>query len=140
MWTKTVLLLMLVHLSASYGVDKAPCPGSMRISVVFSCFLWPDQDWELLIRSQLENLVTNGLAECAVIHVVMTVPSSHTGFTYDELEGLLAKGRHLVHSILPIRRPGNRSGAVVTQVHENSFEYPAIHLLWLLAQVRHWIF
>lgn len=135
MWAGTILLLMLLHSSASRDIEKGPCPRSIRISVVFSCFLWPNQDWELLIRSQLENLVTNGLADCAPIHVVMTVPSSHPGLTYDQLEGLLAKGRDLVLSILPIRRLGHPRGAVVTQIHENSFEYPATHLLWLLAQV-----
>ena len=92
---------MLAHLSASHDTGKGSCPRSMRISVVFSCFLWPDQNWELLIRSQLENLVSNGLADCAPIHVVMTVPSSHAGLTYDDLEGLLAKGRDLVLSICP---------------------------------------
>ncbi len=77
-----------------------------------------------------------GLADCATIHVVMSIPASHSKLTYDELELLLYEAQQLVHSILPVRRSTNETGAILSQVHENSYDYPGLHLLWLLAQVR----
>jgi len=56
--------------------------------------------------------------------------------TYKNLEELLEQARRLVHEILPIKSSHLHRGAVVSQVHENSFEYPGLHLLILLAQVR----
>ena len=107
----------------------------MNISVVYGCLIWPDQDWELLIRSQLESLLATGLAECATVNVAMSIPAAHSNLTYGELEDMLAAAHHLIRSILPGRRPHHVTGSTISQIHENSFEYPSLHLLWLLAQV-----
>ena len=135
MYATVALLFLSAHVCAG-AVKPAPCPRGIAITVVFNCFIWPDQDWALLVRSQLDNLVSTGLADCANIHVVMSIPSAHDGWTYEQLEGLLTQGRALVSSILTIRHPGQSRGAIISQIHENSFEYPALHLLWLLATVR----
>ena len=103
--------------------------------MVHNCLLWPDQDWELLIRSQLEHLRRTGLTDCAITNVALSVPAFHGNATYDELESLLESGRQLVHSILPMKHSGTSTGTIISQVHENSYEYPGIHLLWQLAQV-----
>ena len=137
MGARAALVLTSVLLVACASHEKQPCPTSMKLSVVYNCFIWPDQDWALLIRSQLENLVRIGLADCASVDVVVSIPASHAGLTYDQLEGLLNDGRELVRSMLPARQAGQPRHTTVTQVHENSLEYPGLHLLWLLAQVSH---
>lgn len=137
MCARATLMLTFVLLVAFASHAKQPCPKSMKLAVVYNCFIWPDQDWAFLIRSQLENLVSIGLADCATVDVVVSIPASHAGLTYDQLEGVLKDGRELVRSILPARQAGQPRHTTVTQVHENSFEYPGLHLLWLLAQVSH---
>jgi len=127
------LLLLLTHLLVCAQAE--PCPHDAYISVIYNCLIWPDQDWASLITYQLEHLMRTGIADCATIHVVMSIPASHTNLTYDELESLLGEGRQLVRSILPVRQSTKITGTLLSQVHENSFEYPGLHLLWLLAQV-----
>ena len=111
------------------------CPETLSISVFYNALLWPDQDWNLLIRSQLEHLKSTGLAECSAVHVVMSVPAAHGNMTYEQLEDLLEQGKRLVREVLGGRHGKQPARTIVTQVHENSFEFPALHLLWLLAQV-----
>ncbi len=129
----TLLLLLLTHVLVYAQAE--PCPHDAYISVIYNCLIWPDQAWATLIRYQLEHLLRTGIADCATIHVVMSIPASHANLTYDELESLLGEGRQLVHSILPVRQSTQITGTLLSQVHENSFEYPGLHLLWLLAQV-----
>jgi len=130
------LLITTWPVDAWSNAAKAPgCPDAVSIRVVYNCLLWPDQNWQLLVRQQVENMVTIGLTDCANIHVVTSVPSTHNNMTYDQLESLLDEARQLVASILPRGERPRTTGAVVSQVHENSFEYPGLHLLWTLAQV-----
>ena len=118
-------------LAASFS----PCPDTLSISVVYNALLWPDQDWDLLIRSQLEHLKGIGLAGCSAVHVVMSVPAAHGNMTYEQLEDLLKQGKELVREVLGSRHGPQPARTIISQVHENSFEFPALHLLWLLAQV-----
>ena len=103
--------------------------------MVHNCFIWPDQDWKPLIESQLDHLRRTGLTDCAITNIALSVPALHGNATYEELEGLLESGQQLVHSILPSKHSGTSVGTIISQVHENSYEYPGIHLLWQLAQV-----
>ena len=128
-----MLLLLLAQLLVCAQAE--PCPQDAYISVIYNCLIWPDQAWASLITYQLEHMMQTGIADCATIHVVMSIPASHTNLTYDELESLLGEGRQLIRSILPVRQSTKITGTVLSQVHENSFEYPGLHLLWLLAQV-----
>lgn len=136
MWAKAALVLIFLLTGTAAGLEKRPCPMSMKLSVVFNCFIWPDQNWALLIRSQLEHLVSSGLADCASVDVVVSIPASHAGLTHEQLEDILKDGQKLVRSILPSRQPG-QPRRTISQIHENSFEYPGVHLLWLLAQVSY---
>lgn len=129
------LLLLLTHLLTIVCAQAEPCPHDAYISVIYNCLIWPDQDWASLITHQLEHPMQTGISDCATIHVVMSIPASHTSLTYDELESLLGEGRQLIRSILPDRQSTKMTGTLLSQVHENSFEYPGLHLLWLLAQV-----
>ena len=131
-----VLLLLTCSASCCGVVAGSVCPDGVNITVVYNCIIWPDQDWRLIITEQLQNLVSVGLAECANVHVVMSIPSIHAEHSYEGLELLLADGRQIVASVLPPRRSRYTAGTVVSQIHENSFEYPGLHLTWLLAQVR----
>lgn len=128
-----IILGACIH---SAVASSSRCPNALSISVVYNALIWPDQDWRLLITSQLEHLKSTGLAECSAIHVAMSVPAAHGNMTYGQLEDLLLQGKQLVHESLSIRHEGQPAGTIVSQVHENSFEYPALHLLWLLAQVE----
>lgn len=133
-WLPMLCWLSVLHqISPALAAD--PCPSGVQIYVVHNCLIWPDQDWELLIRSQLEHLQATGLTECAIVNVALSVPALHGNFTYEELEDLLDSGRQLVHTILPSTHPGRKTGTIVSQVHENSYEFPGLHLLWQLAQV-----
>ena len=132
-WLHALLLTMLVGTAAA----NTSCPEAVNITVIYNCMIWPDQDWKMIITQQLQDLVSIGLDECARIHVVMSVPTTHSQLAYDQLEHLLLEGRQVVASVLHIQhQPDRIGGTVVSQVHENSFEYPGLHLLWLLAQVR----
>ena len=117
------------------------CLEAVNIKVVYNCLLSPDHDWEPLAKQQLEKLVVTGSAECASIDVVTSIPSNHNDITYDQLESLLVQARKLVASVLlmsVITRHGPFTKTpVVSQVPENSLEYPGLHLLWSLAQVTH---
>ena len=128
-------MLVLICSTVCWGVAGTGCSDTVNITVVYNCIIWPDQDWMLIIQEQLKNLASVGLAERANVHVVMSIPYTHSQHTYDELENMLIEGRQLVASILPARRLFYTRETVVSQVHENSFEYPGLHLLWLLAQV-----
>ncbi len=133
-WLPILCWLPVLH-QISSALAAEPCPSGVQIYVVHNCLIWPDQDWELLIRSQLEHLQATGLTECAIVNVALSVPALHGNFTYEELEDLLDSGRQLVHTILPSTHPGRKTGTIVSQVHENSYEFPGLHLLWQLAQV-----
>lgn len=134
---RTNMLVSILVVTAILVCDGSdPCPPDASISVVYNCFIWPDQAWASLITYQLKHIMRTGIADCATIHVVMSIPAFHSKLTYDELELLLDEGQQLVHSILPVRRSTNDRGAILSQVHENSYDYPGLHLLWLLAQVR----
>ena len=135
-WSQLFALGLLIGLWTSATVVAATtCPHDINVTVIYNCMIWPDQDWKLVISQQLQNLVFIGLAECAKIHVVMSVPSTHPELAYDQLEHLLFEGREVVASILHLQHSPGTGGTVISQVHENSFEYPGLHLLWLLAQV-----
>lgn len=136
---RTSFVLLVLTCSAAAAAAEPACPESVSITVVYNCIIWPDQDWRLIITEQLQHLVSVGLAGCANIQVVMSIPSTHAEHSYEGLETLLADGRRLVASVLPPRRSGYTAGTVLSQVHENSFEYPGLHLVWLLAQVRNFL-
>ena len=129
----TILVISICIRCLAAGVS--PCPDTLSISVVYNALLWPDQDWELLIRSQLEHLKGTGLAGCSAVYVVMSVPAAHGNMTYEQLENLLGQGKRLVRDVLGSQHGPQPARTIVSQVHENSFEFPALHLLWLLAQV-----
>ena len=138
-WWSSMLQMLVYWLCVSYqtlpAAATSPCPSGIQIYVVHNCLIWPDQEWELLIRSQLEHLQRTGLTDCAITNVALSVPAYHGNYTYEELEDLLNSGRQLVHNTLPSIHSGTRTGTIVSQVHENSYEFPGIHLLWQLAQV-----
>ena len=104
------------------------CPQGANITVVYNAFVWPENNWRMIIASQLSDLVKSGLLNCAHIHVALSVPSSHPGFTYSGLENLLAEGAALIHSA-----PGGGQMRVVPHL-DNFFEYPGLDTLWHLAQ------
>lgn len=135
--TKYVLcfIYIVIILQSYASADITTCPVGMKITVVCNALIWPDQDWALLIRSQLEQLQETGIVECARIHVALSVPAFHQNLTYEALEEELEKGRRLVQQSLPSERNGLSTNVVISQVHENAHEYPGLHLLWLLAQV-----
>lgn len=136
MWTCAPVLLVVGFYICNSAAAFTPCPQGVNISVVYGCLIWPDQNWELLISSQLQSLLGSGLAECATVNVAMSIPNEHAHFTYEELEDMLAAAHHLVRTILPGRRPPHITGSTISQIHENAFEYSGLHLLWLLAQVK----
>ena len=111
------------------------CPQGVRTSVVYNALIWPDQDWGRLIRYQLEHLNALGIVDCSTVHVVLSIPAAHGNMSYGQLESLLADGRKIVQGVLQSQHAGQPTGMVLSQVHENSFEYPGLHLLWTLAQV-----
>eukprot|EP00668_Euglena_longa_P005242 GGOE01006171.1.p1 GENE.GGOE01006171.1~~GGOE01006171.1.p1 ORF type:complete len:285 (-),score=26.39 GGOE01006171.1:559-1413(-) len=131
----TVFLWLLVYLLPIGGA----CPEAINITVIYNALIWPRNDWKLVISRQLMHLKETGLHECSVIHAFLSAPThdSHKSkkkksFDYEELETLLKEGSELVYSILPKWRPG-KFGSVVTQIHENSFEFPGIHYMWAMA-------
>jgi hypothetical protein len=109
------------------------CPKS-AITVVYNALVWPDNDWKLVIKGQLLDLRNSGLTECAALHVVLSAPAVHPGVDHAQMENFLAQGRDLIYDIVPAREPGADAGAIVSLVHENAFEYPGVHLLWMLAK------
>ena len=133
-WLPVLCWMCMLHQMSAASAAEA-CPTGIQIYVVHNCLIWPDQDWALLIRSQLDHLQRSGLTDCAITNVALSVPALHANFTYEELEDLLNSGRQLVHTILPSINSATRTGVIVSQVHENSYEFPGIHLLWQLAQV-----
>ena len=133
-----ILLLALTWPVGGWiGVIAPACPEAIQLKVVYNCVIWPEHNWQLPIRQHLENLASIGLADCANIHVVTSISATHAGseLTNDQLEDLLLEARELVASVLPMRHAPGRKGTIVSQVHEHSFEYPGLHLLWTLAQV-----
>lgn len=137
-WSRLIptIWLIIINLQLSASADGVGCPVGIQITVVYNALIWPEQNWNLLIRGQLVHLVETGIAECANTHVTLSTPAISPNLTYENLEELLDQARRLVHEILPKRSSQSHRGAVVSQVHENSFEYPGLHLLYLLAQVR----
>jgi len=137
-WSKSIptLWLIIINLQLGASADGVGCPAGIKITVVHNALIWPEQDWSLLIKSQLVHLVETGIAECASTHVTLSIPAITPNLTYENLEVLLEQARRLVQEILPMKSSHLHRGAVVSQVHENSFEYPGLHLLYLLAQVR----
>ena len=135
---KGALLFLILATSKPHldvNASVIDCPVGIKITVVCNALIWPDQNWELLIRSQLDQLQQTGIVECASIYVALSVPAFHRNLSYEALEEALAEGRRLVQSRLPAHHNGLSRNVVVSQVHENSNEYPGLHLLWLLAQV-----
>ena len=139
--TRFTLLLAHLLIACALAADIVPasgepksegCLGIIDTHIVYNCLLWPEQQWKHVVRSQLEHLVATGITECATVHIVLSTPAVHDNHTYLQLEAVLQEGSAMVRALLP-RRDGT---VTVTQVHENSFEYPGIHLLWLLGQVR----
>ena len=104
------------------------CPQDVNITIVYNAFLWPSQNWRMIIAGQLNDLVTSGLLDCAELHVALSAPASHPDLTYVGLEDLLWEGAALVRSI-----PGGGHVRVVPHFF-NSMEYPGLHTLWQLAQ------
>ena len=111
------------------GADlEIVCPQGVNITIVYNAFLWPEQNWRMVITGQLNDLVACGLLQCAELHVALSAPSSHPERTYFGLESLLLEGAALVHSI-----PGGGRVRIVPHL-DNSMEYPGLHTLWQLAQ------
>lgn len=74
------------------------CPD-VKLVVVQNALVWPDQNWQLLIGSQLQQLSDIGLAECASIHVVLSAPVTANNYTYSQLEDMLAEGKLISNGI-----------------------------------------
>jgi hypothetical protein len=130
---------IVLHLLSSSGScapvelgQEVSCPNA-EITVVYNALVWPDNDWQLIIKGQLLDLRNSGLASCSALYVVLSAPAVQAGFDHLQVEELLTQGRDVIYDIIPAREPGSRTGAIVTLVHENSFEYSGVHLLWLLA-------
>ena len=128
-WLSSLVLLAICPLQGWSEAHAVQCPQDLRISVVYNALIWPDQDWELLIRSQLDHLNAIGIVDCSTVHVVLSVPAVHGNLTYGHLESLLGEGREMVQGVLQSQHAGQPTGMVLSQVHENSFEYPGLHLL-----------
>ena len=130
-----MLILFLLKQQSCVDAEIMHCPVGFRLTVVSNALIWPDQNWELLITSQLAQLGEIGIVDCASVHVALSIPAFHNNLTYEALEEELEKGRRLIQERLPAKRDGLPSSVVVSQRHENSHEYPGLHLLWLLAKV-----
>lgn len=126
---QTTILHFLSRNSAGCFRDKLSCRNSTLCCP--ECFCLAVSNWRLLLRSQLENLKSTGIADCAAIYVVISGPHTHENHTFSQIESLLNQARELVYDILPRNRG---RGAFVSTVHENSFELPGLQLLWLLSQ------
>ena len=70
------------------SADIEGCPVGIKITVVHNALIWPEQDWPLLIKSQLTNLAEIGIIDCANIHVALSVPTISPILTYEALEEL----------------------------------------------------
>jgi hypothetical protein len=138
----TLVLLLLTRLvslgscepiEAPTTTPAASCPNS-SITVVYNALVWPNNDWKLIVKGQLLDLRNSGLSLCSALHVVLSAPAVHPGVDHSQMEKWLAEGRDLIYGIIPARGPGSRTGAIVSLVHENAFEYHGVHLLWMLAK------
>ena len=110
-----------------FPLSQEVCPDT-KITVVYNALLWPDNDWRLIIRGQLNDLVKSGLPDCADVHVALSAPASHGNWTYATLVELMEEGASLVHSV----PHGGRLNVI--RHHDNMMEYPGLHTLWQLAQ------
>jgi hypothetical protein len=115
------------------GNVSSSCPA-YAITVVQNAFLWPASDWRVIFGGQLRDLRDSGLVHCAAVHIVLSAPHGTVDHNHAKMEGLLSEARILAYSIMPRKVAASRVGAIVTTVHENSFEHPGLHHLWLLAQ------
>lgn len=93
----------------------------------YNVFIWPPQDWKLLIGGQLQDLAASGLMRCAQMSIAVTVPEVHPGYTYLELQLLMEE------AVAFIRGQDASRNATIIQSHENMYEYPMIHSLYRIA-------
>jgi hypothetical protein len=147
-WTSVLMLRMLLvalllirpslQQNATEAVVRAgnvssSCPA-YAITVVHNAFVWPAHDWRVIFGGQLRDLRDSRICQCAAVHIVISAPHASKEHDHPKMEGLLAEARILVYSIIPRKVAASRAGAIVSTVHENTYEHPGLHLLWLLAQ------
>lgn len=123
----TVSLIVQNARDPAWLHDTSACPADIKLTVVYSAFVWPDNDWRMIITGQLIQLVDTGLLQCADMHVALTAPASHPNTTFSELEDLLTEATALIHSI----PSGSRIRVVA--ILENAWEYYGIRNLWQLS-------
>ena len=123
---------MLQESDAAATTARSPATGAecpaVNITVAYNVFIWPPQDWRLVVGGQLEDLAKSGLLKCAKVVIAVAVPQEFDGLTYRDLQ-------HEMHAAVSFIR-GLEAGkdAMIVQEHENAFEYPAIHSLYRIAR------
>lgn len=129
-----MLQIYCAHILFFVNMYAAVCPP-LAIHVVYNAFIAPAQNWKIIVSGQLERLKEFGLPSCSTTHVVLSTVHSalKNNASYSDLETLLLEARALIESILPPKN-AKTPGIFVSTVHENSYEFPGLHLLWTLAQ------
>ena len=91
--------------------------NDIKITIVYYAFINPKSDWINIISGQLRQLKNTGLLNVAEFHTHITGDDIYHGYI-----------KQLIKSIIP--------KATIYTSNINQYEYPGIHLVWKLAQIK----
>jgi len=58
------LCLIIINLQLGASIDGVGCPVGIKITVVYNALVWPEQDWGLLIKSHVGEMLACDLGCC----------------------------------------------------------------------------